>query len=767
MSEMYKKKINRDEALKYHSSGRKGKIEVIPSKPCDTQYELSLAYSPGVAEPCRDIAENEELVYEYTAKGNLVGVISNGTAVLGLGNIGASASKPVMEGKGVLFKKFADIDVFDIEVKTQDAEEFINAVANLEPTFGGINLEDIKAPECFYIEQELQRRMQIPVFHDDQHGTAIISGAALLNACEVQGKKLDEIIVVVSGAGASAIACSLFYVKLGVKRENMYLCDRKGLVYRGRTEDMSEQKLFFANGDAPATLAEMMHKADVFLGLSAGGLVSKEMVASMPPNPIVFALANPDPEISYTDAMEVRTDIIVATGRSDYPNQVNNVLGFPYIFRGALDVRAKAINDEMKLAAAYSLASLAKQEVPESVVRAYGGEETRFGRGYIIPKALDPRVLLTVPPAVAKAAIESGVARKHDFNIEEYKTSLQSHQGNAKRFKATVITGIQRRSTKKRIVLTEGEEPKALRAAEIILDDGIAKPILLGGHARMKAVADSMGIDLSKFETIDIYYSDKSEEYAHILTNKRQRRGMTLGEARKLVMRRNYYGALMVEAGDADGLLSGLNLRYDETIRPGLEIIGTDNRFSRVAGMYVVITKRGDTLFFADTTVTPNPTAEQLADIAMITAEAAERFKIIPRVAMLSFSDFGMSHDPSVLKMRKAMEIVKSKRPNLIIDGEMQADSAVWHDKAHEQFPFSAIQGDANVLVFPDLNAANIAYKLLIRLGEAEAVGPILIGMNKPIHILERDADVQDIVSMAAICADEAFEKEKLNSVIV
>lgn len=759
MSVMLKKKINREEALEYHSSGRKGKIEVIPTKPCNTQYDLSLAYSPGVAEPCRDIALNEELVYEYTAKGNLVGVISNGTAVLGLGNIGASASKPVMEGKGVLFKKFADIDVFDIEIKTQDADEFINTVANLEPTFGAINLEDIKAPECFYIEKELQRRMQIPVFHDDQHGTAIISGAALLNACEVQGKKLDEIIVVVSGAGAAAVACSLFYIKLGVKHENVYLFDRKGLVYKGRDEDMNEQKEFFANGDTPTSLIDMMKKADVFLGLSAGGLVTKEMVASMPPNPIVFALANPDPEISYPDAISVRKDIIIATGRSDYPNQVNNVLGFPSIFRGALDVRAKAINDEMKLAAAYSLAELAKVDVPESVLRAYGDEAMKFGREYIIPKALDPRVLLFVAPGVAKAAIATGVARKENFNVEDYKMELQARQGKAKQFKATVISSVQRRNSKKRIVLTEGEEPKAMRAAEIILEDGIANPILLGGKARMETVAKELGIDLGKFETIDIYYSEKTEEYAQVLAIQRERRGMTLGEARKLVMRRNYYGAMMVQTGEADGLLSGLNLRYDETIRPALEIIGTDSRYSRVAGMYVVITKRGDTLFFADTTVTPNPTAEQLADIAMITAQAAERFKIEPRVAMLSFSDFGMSHDPSVLKMRQAMEIVKRKRPSLIIDGEMQADTAVWQEKAHEQFPFSTIQGNANVLIFPDLNSANIAYKLLVRVGEAEAVGPILIGMNKPVHILERDADVQDIVSMAAICADEAYNQ--------
>lgn len=759
MSVMAKKKIRPEEALAYHSSGRKGKIEVVPTKPCSTQYELSLAYSPGVAEPCRAIARDEELVYEYTAKGNLVAVISNGTAVLGLGNIGASASKPVMEGKGVLFKKFSDIDVFDIEIKTQDPDEFINTVANLEPTFGGINLEDIKSPECFYIEEELQRRMQIPVFHDDQHGTAIITGAALLNACEIQKKKIDEIIVVNSGGGAAAISCCRFYLKMGVRKENIYMCDEHGLIYPGREVGMNPFKEEFANGNGPASLGDMMKQADLFLGLSIGGIVTQEMIASMPPRPIVFALANPDPEITYNDAASVRNDIIVATGRSDFPNQVNNVLGFPYIFRGALDVRAKAINDEMKLAAAYALAELAKSEPPDSVLRAYGDENIRFGRSYIIPKPLDPRVLPTVAPAVARAAIESGVARLIIPDFEEYEHQLQARQGKAKQFIARVISGVVRRRVKKRIVLTDGEEPKVIRAAEIIVEEGIGKPILLGNLEKITNIARQLNVDVNPFEIIDTY-SITNLEYARTLAQLRQRKGVTLPEAHKMIRRRPYYGAMMVHMGDADGLLSGLNQRYDETVLPALEIIGTDSRYSRVAGMYVIMTKRGDTLFFADTSITINPTAEELADIAMMTAEAAERFHVEPRVAMLSFSDFGTTRDSSVHKIHTAIDIVRKKRPHLIIEGEMQADTAIFPDKTEEQFPFSAVQGTATVLIFPELNSANIAYKLLMRIGDAEAVGPILVGINKPVYILERDAGVQEIVNMAAICADEAIDKD-------
>ncbi|MFZ9760920.1 MAG: NADP-dependent malic enzyme [Candidatus Kapaibacteriota bacterium] len=758
---MTKRTIKREDALAYHSSGRKGKIEVIPSKSVSTQYELSLAYSPGVAEPCKDIAENEELVYEYTAKGNLVGVISNGTAVLGLGNIGAAAGKPVFEGKGVLFKKFADIDVFDIEISTQDPDEFINTVVNLEPTFGGINLEDIKAPECFYIEQELQKRMQIPIMHDDQHGTAIISGAALLNALDIQQKKIEEVIVAVSGAGASAIACCRMYAKLGVKKEHIFLCDRKGLIFPGRDADMTETKAEFANGTGPADLAEIMKKADVFLGLSSAGLVSKEMIASMPPNPIVFALANPDPEISYEDASSVRTDIIMATGRSDYPNQVNNVLGFPFIFRGALDVRAKAINDEMKIAAVYALAELAKEPVPESVVRAYGGDPIIYGKEYIIPKPLDNRVLLYVAPAVAKAAIDSGASRIAELDIDQYRIQLESQQTNVRRFIGGIISGLQKSKKKQRIIFTEGDDVKVLRAAEIIVQLGIAHPMLIGESAKIQALVDEYQIDLSGIECIDIQNLNHLDEFADILTAKRQRKGMTKNQANRIVRRRIEYAAMMVETGNADGMISGIKLNYGDTIKPVLEIIGTNPRFSRVAGIQAFISKKGDTIFFADATINISPNAEELADIAIMTAEAVKRLDMEPRIAMLSFSDFGSSNDGSAIKMREAARLAKERNPQLIIDGEMQGDTAVSNEKTEDHFPFSAIQGDANVLVFPDLNAANICYKLMSKLSQSEVVGPILVGMNKPVHILDRSADVNDVVSMAAICADEAIANNR------
>ena len=758
---MTKRKIRREEALEYHSSGRKGKIEVVPTKPLTTQFDLSLAYSPGVAEPCLAIAANEDLVYEYTAKGNLVGVISNGTAVLGLGNIGAAAGKPVFEGKGVLFKKFADIDVFDIEITTQDPDEFINTVVNLEPTFGGINLEDIKAPECFYIETELQKRMQIPIMHDDQHGTAIISGAALLNACEIQGKQLSDIIVAVSGAGASAIACCRMYEKLGVQKKNIFLCDRKGLIYPGRDSDMTETKAEFANGDGPAFLEDIMRKADVFLGLSSAGLVSKEMIASMLPNPIVFALANPDPEISYEDAISVRQDIIMATGRSDYPNQVNNVLGFPFIFRGALDVRARAINDEMKIAAVQGLSKLAKEPVPDSVVRAYGGEPIIYGKEYIIPKPLDNRVLLYVSPAVAEAAVLSGAARITEFDIEQYRASLESKQTKVRQFISGIINGLQKSRNKKRILFTEGDELKVLRAADIIVQNGIAIPVLLGEEHKIHELASQYEISLDGMEIVNVLNLEHLEEYATLLTNNRQRKGMTMAQARRIVRRRIEYGAMMLESGKVDGLISGVNLRYDETIRPVLEIIGTDPRYSRVAGIQAVISKRGDTIFFADATMNQHPNAEELADIAIMTAEAAKRFDMQPKVAMVSFSDFGSSADQSAKTMRNAVALAKQRMPELIIDGEMQADTAVAIGKAEDHFSFSAINGDANVLIFPDLNSANISYKLMATIGEAEVIGPILVGMNKPVHILDRNADVNAVVSMAAICADEANAKER------
>jgi len=756
---MTKRTIKREDALAYHSSGRKGKIEVIPSKSVSTQYELSLAYSPGVAEPCKDIAENEELVYEYTAKGNLVAVISNGTAVLGLGNIGAAAGKPVFEGKGVLFKKFADIDVFDIEISTQDPDEFINTVVNLEPTFGGINLEDIKAPECFYIEQELQKRMQIPIMHDDQHGTAIISGAALLNALDIQQKNIEEVIVAVSGAGASAIACCRMYEKLGVKKEHIFLCDRKGLIYPGRDADMTETKAEFANGTGPADLDDLMKKADVFLGLSSAGLVSKEMIASMPANPIVFALANPDPEISYEDASSVRTDIIMATGRSDYPNQVNNVLGFPFIFRGALDVRAKAINDEMKIAAVYALAELAKEPVPEAVVRAYGGDPIVYGKEYIIPKPLDNRVLLYVAPAVAKAGIESGASRIAELDIDQYRIQLESQQTNVRRFIGGIISGLQKAKKKQRIVFTEGDDIKVMRAAEIIAQLGIAEPILIGETAKIQSLVDEYQIDLTGIECIDIQNLSHLDEFAELLTAKRQRKGMTKNQASRIVRRRIEYASMMLETGKADGMISGIKLNYGDTIKPVLEIIGTDPRFSRVAGIQAFISKKGDTVFFTDATINISPNAEELADIAIMTAEAVKRLDMEPRVAMLSFSDFGSSNDASAIKMREAAHLAKQRNPELIIDGEMQGDTAVSNEKTEDHFPFSAIQGDANVLVFPDLNAANICYKLMSKLSNSEVVGPILVGMNKPVHILDRSANVNDVVSMAAICADEALAK--------
>jgi malate dehydrogenase (oxaloacetate-decarboxylating)(NADP+) len=760
---MKQRKIRVEEALEYHSQGRKGKVEVVPTKPCNTQFDLSLAYSPGVAEPCRVIAENEEAVYEYTAKGNLVAVISNGTAVLGLGNIGASAGKPVMEGKGVLFKKFADIDVFDIEIKTQDPDEFINTVANLEPTFGGINLEDIKAPECFYIEQELQRRMNIPIMHDDQHGTAIISSAGLLNACEIQGKKLDEIKVVVSGAGASAVACSNLYVKLGVRREHIYMYDSKGLIHSGRTLDPHEAKTAFANGDKDIPLTEAMKFADMFLGLSKGGLLTKEMVASMPPKPILFALANPDPEIPYDEAASVRDDIICATGRSDNPNQVNNVLGFPYIFRGALDVRAKAINDEMKLAAVQALAKLAKDAVPDSVLRAYGGAPIQFGKEYIIPKPFDSRVLTAVAPAVAKAAIESGVARMTTLDMSAYKQQLEGRQAKKKQLLSGIAVGLQSRRDKKRIAMTEGEEPKIIRAAEIIVDDGIAQPILIGRREIIAQIAAEQRINLENIRIIDPVQSPDLERYAEFLSGKRSRRGMTLAQARRLLTRRIYYGTLMTALGDADGMISGLHMRYDETVRPALQVIGVDKRYSRMAGVHVIITKQGETLFFADTTVCVHPSAEELADIAMMTAEVAERFDIAPRVAMLSFSDFGSSDEGNAKEVRRAYQIVKQKRPHLIIDGEMQADTALTPSKVEEVFPFSAIKGNANVLIFPDLNSANIAYKMLLSIGGAEYIGPIMMGMNRPVHVLERTADVPEIVSMAIICADESNKTDMVS----
>lgn len=754
-------KIHKEDALEYHSKGRKGKIEVIATKPCRTQRDLSLAYTPGVAEPCLEIARDEELAYEYTAKGNLVAVISNGTAVLGLGDIGPLAGKPVMEGKGVLFKRFADIDVFDIEINTKDVKEFIRCVQLLEPTFGGINLEDIKAPECFYIEEELKRTMNIPVFHDDQHGTAIISGAALLNACELAGKELDKIRVVFNGAGASAYACAKLYIQLGVKKENIIMCDTKGVIYKGRTEHMNEFKEFFAVETNARTLADAMKDADVFVGLSVGNVVSKEMVRSMAKNPIVFAMANPYPEITYEDAIDARKDIIMATGRSDYPNQVNNVLGFPFIFRGALDVRAKAINDEMKIAASYALARLAKEEVPESVIRAYGGVPLKFGREYIIPKPFDPRVLTYVAPAVAKAAIETGVARKLIEDWDEYKQNLLERLGISKQIIRVAID--KAKGNQKRIVFPEGNQIKILKAAEILVDEQIAKPILLGNEEEIRKIIKENNINSNGFEIVDLEKFEHFNDYVETFYQLRQRKGVTRVEAEKYMKMPNYFGAMMVYKNHADGLISGLTSHYPDTIRPALQIIKSAPGVKKVSGLYIMLVKK-EAYFFADTTVNVDPSAEDLAEIAILAAETAKRFNIEPKIAMLSFSNFGNAPYPQSEKVAKAVEIVRTKRPDLIIDGEMQADTAVYPEILQQDFPFARIKDKANVLIFPNLDAGNIAYKLLWRVGNADAIGPILMGMRKPVHVLQRGCDVEDIVNMAAIAVVEANELTNKNS---
>jgi malate dehydrogenase (oxaloacetate-decarboxylating)(NADP+) len=747
------KKINREDALDYHSRGRKGKIQVLPTKPTASQRDLALAYSPGVAYPCLAIAEDPLLAYEYTAKGNLVGVISNGTAVLGLGNIGALAGKPVMEGKGVLFKRFADVDVFDLELATTDPEEFIRAVKLLEPTFGGINLEDIKAPECFEIERRLKAEMNIPVFHDDQHGTAIISGAALLNALAVAGKRLDEARIVFSGAGAAALACAQLYLDLGARRENVVLCDKTGVLYTGRTEDLDPYKGAFAVDTPARTLAEALVGADVFIGLSVGGVVSQEMVRGMARDPIVFALANPDPEISYEDVRAAREDAIVATGRSDYPNQVNNVLGFPFLFRGALDVRATDINDAMKLAAVKALAGLAREDVPDGVLRAYGLESLRFGRDYLIPKPFDYRVLLRVPPAVARAAMESGVARTPIADFAAYQRRLETLISRRLELMRGIID--QARRSPRRVVFPEGEHEQILRAAKILVDEGIAHPILL---ARREVILDRLrALDLPE-EKLTIIHNESSElfePYAVHLNEMRQREGMTLVEAHRKMRQRNYFGTMMVERGDADGLISGLTQSYPETIRPALQIVGTRSGVRRVSGAYVLILQ--DRLFFlADTTVNIDPGPEELAEIALLTVGFARRFGIVPRVAMLSFSNFGSNHHPAARKVRRAVEIVTRLEPELEIDGEMQADTAVFEAILEESYSWSRLKQPANVLIFPELQSANIAYKLIWRLAGAESIGPVLLGMAKPVHVLQNGLEVSDIVNMTALCVVDA-----------
>ncbi|HEX8960311.1 MAG TPA: NADP-dependent malic enzyme [Geobacteraceae bacterium] len=745
----------KQEALDYHSNGRKGKIEVISSKPCLTSRDLSLAYSPGVAEPCLEIEKNPEDAYKYTAKGNLVAVVSNGTAVLGLGNIGALAGKPVMEGKGVLFKRFADIDVFDIEVKSENPDEVIKVCQLLEPTFGGINLEDIKAPECFYIEEELKKTMNIPVFHDDQHGTAIISAAALINALQLVNKKIEEIRLVVNGAGASAIACTNLAISLGVRPENLIMCDTKGVIYKGRTEGMNKYKERFAVDTPCRTLEEAADGADVLFGLSSKGAFTKEMVRKLAKNPIIFAMANPDPEITPEEVKEVRGDVIMATGRSDYPNQVNNVLGFPFIFRGALDVRATAINEEMKKAAVFALAELAREDCPDSVCRAYGNVKFSFGPEYIIPKPFDPRALLRVAPAIAKAAVESGVARQPIEDMEKYVEQLETLQGKAKETMRLIIN--KAKADPKRVVLPEGENEKILRAAQTMIEEGIAKPTLLGNRNEIEKKIADMGLDMNGVAIIDPDDSPDAERYAQALFELRQRKGVTLSEARRMVRRksRTYFGCVMVHLGEADALLSGIDAHYPDTIRPALEVIGKKEGLSSVHGLYMMVFKKG-IFFLADTTVCIEPTAEELAETAILAADTARVLEIEPRVAMLSFSNFGSVHHPETLKVKRAAEIVKQRAPELMVDGEMQSDTAVTPELLATNYPFANLKGAANILVFPDLNSGNICYKLLHRLGGAEAIGPILMGMKKPVHVLQRGDDVADIVNMAAIAVVDA-----------
>ncbi|HEX8690898.1 MAG TPA: NADP-dependent malic enzyme [Longimicrobium sp.] len=746
----------RQDALDYHSNGRRGKIAVVPTKPASTQRDLSLAYSPGVAEPCREIAANPEDVFKYTARGNLVAVVSNGTAVLGLGNIGPLAAKPVMEGKGVLFKRFADIDVFDLEVGSQAPDDVIRFCELLEPTVGGINLEDIAAPECFYIEEELKRRLDIPVFHDDQHGTAVISGAALLNALEIVGKRIDRVRVVFSGAGAAAISTAEHYVSLGVRRGNIYMADRMGVIRTDRApEHMDPYKARFAQETEWETLADALRGADVFVGLSVGGAVTREMVAAMAERPIIFALANPDPEILPEEVAEVRPDAIMATGRTDYPNQINNVLGFPFIFRGALDVRARAINDEMKMAATRALAELARRDVPESVERAYGDERFRFGPDYLIPKPFDPRIMLWVAPAVATAAIETGVARR-EIDPDAYRIELEARLGRGRQVMRDIINRARR--DPRTIVYPEGEHERVIRAAALVVAEGIARPVLLGRSDRIEAKARALGASLEGVAVVDrLGDEERLERYAQRLWARRQRKGMTLADARGEVRRAIPFGCMMVAEGEADGLVAGEDLHYPETIRPALQTVGTAPGVRRVAGLYMMVTER-EILFFADTTVNIDPNAETLAETATLAAAFARRMGLVPRVAMLSFSNFGSAPHPHSGKVRRATELVRSLDPTLEVDGEMQADTAVVRDLRLGLYPFTTLREQPNVLIFPDLGSANIAYKLMMRLGGAEAFGPILLGMAHPIHVLQRSSEAAEIANLTAVAVVDAQE---------
>ena len=746
-------KIRREDALNYHTQGQPGKIEVVPTKMLSSQLDLALAYSPGVAEPCKEIAANKEDVYKYTAKGNLVAVISNGTAVLGLGNIGPEASKPVMEGKGVLFKKFAGIDVFDIEIDEMDPDKFIQIVKSLEPTFGGINLEDIKAPECFKIEQELRDKMNIPVMHDDQHGTAIISAAGLLNALEIVGKKIEKIKVVVNGAGAAAVSCTKLYLSLGVKPENVVMCDSKGPIHEGRT-DLDDIKKQFITKRKLASLSEAMKDADFFIGLSVADVLTEEDIKSMAKNPIVFALANPDPEIKYELAKKVRKDIILATGRSDHPNQVNNVLGFPYIFRGALDVRATEINEEMKLAAVHAIADLAKESVPDMVVKAYGDAKLSFGPEYLIPKPLDPRLITSISPAVAKAAMDSGMAKKPITDWGGYHQELLNRIGIDQKLMTRIID--RAKSQPKRVVFAEAHHHKILKAAQILQDEGIAEPILLGDKDEIERLIKEHGLDLNCPIIYPRKENAKVEQFAEVLYKKRQRKGLSLRDCQQLLRDRNYYGAMMVEVGEADALVSGLTKDYPKTILPALQIIGIAEGVSRVAGMYIILNKRG-TFFFADTTVNVDPTADQLVDIIGLTARGVKFFDMEPRVAVVSYSNFGSSKGEVPEKTREAVRLAKKKYPGLVIDGDIQANVAFNTEIQQESFPFSALSKEgANTIVFPNLASGNIAYKLLTEIGGAEAIGPVLLGMKKPVHVLQLGSSIREIVNMAAIAVVDA-----------
>jgi malate dehydrogenase (oxaloacetate-decarboxylating)(NADP+) len=745
--------VTKQDALDYHSIPRPGKVEVVSTKPCFTQRDLSLAYTPGVAQPCLEIADNPQDAYKYTSKGNLVAVISNGTAVLGLGDIGALAGKPVMEGKGVLFKRFADIDVFDIELDTHNADQIIETCQLLEPTFGGINLEDIKAPECFYIEETLKKTMKIPVFHDDQHGTAIISGAALVNALELTGKRIDQVKVVINGAGASGIACGEHYIHLGVKRENITMVDTKGVVYKGRKEGMNPYKERFAQETSKRTLAEAARGADVLLGLSVEGAFTPEIVASLAPRPIVFAMANPDPEITYEEAKAVRDDIIMATGRSDYPNQVNNVLGFPFIFRGALDVHATTINEQMKLAATYALAALAKEDVPDSVRRAYGGTALTFGVDYIIPKPFDPRVLVWEATAVAKAAMESGVAQ-NPVNLEEYRDQLEKRLGKAHELMRLMIHKAQ--ANPKRVVFPEGSHEKILRACHLLVEEKIASPILLGNCDEIQQAAESLGIALQGTTIVDPATFPKRDEYVKELYRLRQRRGVNLSAAKELITNRNVFGSMMVRMGDADAIVSGVSQNYPDTIRPALQVIGVREGVHKVCGILLLVSRKGELYFLADATVNIEPTAEDLVEIALCAAQEARRFNVVPRVAMLSFSNFGSTRHPLAEKMQRATEMVRYADPTLMVDGEMQSDMAVNDRKLEATYPFSTLKGGANILVFPDLQSCNIAARLLPQLGAGELLGPILSGMAQPVHLLQRGAEVEDVLNITTIAVVDA-----------